>query len=283
MSAKEIKKTNPPSIRIVKIKPVINKPPKNPSSKVSIPPLPLRNVTPPRINKDVCSFGTKNSTVENSRSHSKDKQSSSSPSRIEEKYISSLYNKYNYLKGKLNKDHLIKITNKSQLLTPIPNVKKKAANKIQGKLMNEAISNAIILRRLEYNEYIKNANNLKPRKGKRKKKVELIRKPSFDEEKVVEIQKVYKGYSTRVVNKSVVRLKVRSCLMETFCLIYSKNFEHALKRLTLSNLKTLYLDPFIGINNEVSFSDKLQVKLANKYYNFVNFKDIKENLNKTVG
>ena len=274
--ANETIKVKSPKCRILKIKPISIQPQRNPVSKPSVPSLSFGKERP--SSKDITSLNTKRSTLENSKSRSKDKKRNTN-GPTEQKYLSSLYNKYNYLQEKLNKNNVVKILNKTQLLTPIPSVKK-IQNKVDGKLMNDAIKNAIILRRLEYNEYIKNSKNLKkPRRQiKNKKKIELIRKPSFDEDKVVEIQKVFKGYSTRVVNKSIIRLKIRTCLLETFCLICRKNYYSALKRVTLGKLKTLYYYPFIGINNEMSFRDKLQVKLANRYYNFVQFKD----LNKTI-
>lgn len=224
------------------------------------------------------SINTKSSTIE-SLNNSKE---SKNDSKIEDKYLSSLYNKYNYLKGKLNKEGVIRQVKKSQLLTPIPSVKKKE-NEEQGRLMNDAITNAIVLRRLEYDEYIKNhkRKNSKKRKYKNKyinKKIQLVRKPSFDEHKVVEIQKMYKGFSTRVVNKSVYRLKVRLCLIETFCLLVSERFEAASKRLALDRLKKWFHEPFIDIDDEVGFRDKLQVKLCNNYYSFRHFND----LNKTI-
>lgn len=261
------------SSRMFKIKQNSNINPKNSTTKPCPPPLSLRDISHPRINKDIDSYHTKTSTIESNKSQSKEKHSPSST--CEQKYLTSLANKYNYLKRKLNKNNYIKTQNKSQLIAPIPSVKQITDDKSEENLMDDVLSNAIILRRLEYDEFMHHKNHLKPKRGKKNKKLELIRKPSFDEKKVIRIQKMYKGYASRVVNKNTLRMKIRMCLVETFCLICRKNYFVGLKRVTFARLKALYHDPFIGINNEMDLSDKLQVKLANKYYNnLFHFNDV---------
>lgn len=157
-------------------------------------------------------------------------------------------------------------------LTPIPNLKKqKDGTAIDSN--SKDVQNAIVLRRLEYNDYIKNLNKKKPKKPKPKPKP----KPKvYDITKVNIIQKMYKGFQTRNINQIINRLKINLCVTELTCLILKEVFIHARRRITFFLLKLYYHDPFAKIDNEVDFTDKIIMKLSDKYYNFNNYHEEKE-------
>ena len=154
------------------------------------------------------------------------------------------------------------------VLTPIPLKKKeKVGNQIQSN--EKDVQNAKVLRRKEYDEYIKNLN-------KKKSEPKPIAKPApkkkiYDIKKVNTIQKIYRGFQTRDVNQIVNRLKVNLCSNELICLILNKVFIHAKKRITFSLLKLYYHEPFHSIYEEVNFTDRIYIKLSDRYYNFNNF------------
>ena len=83
---------------------------------------------------------------------------------------------------------------------------------------------------------------------------------------------MYKGFQTRTVNQIINRLKVNSCVTELMCLILNEVLIHAGKRISFCTIKLYYHDPFSNIGEEVDFTDKLDMKLSDKYYNFNNFK-----------
>ena len=152
-------------------------------------------------------------------------------------------------------------------MTPIPQLeKKKDLNLADNKAKDT--QNVIALRRLEYNDYIKNLNKPKP---KPKPKPKLPKPKVYDNKKVHEIQKIYKGFQTRNVNQIINRLKVNLCVTELYCLILKETFNHAAKRISFEILKLYYHEPFTKIANEMDFSDRIYMKLSDKYYNFNNF------------
>ena len=167
-----------------------------------------------------------------------------------------------YKKKKESEKHLLSD------LTPIPILK----NKKDGENVypdSKDLLNVKMLRRLEYNDYIKELNKPKPIKPKVKPKP----KPKvYDNDKVNEIQRMYKGFQTRKVNQIINRLKISLCSLELFCLILSQVFEFAGKRNSFYLLKLYYFDPFSYISNEIDITDKINIKLAEKYYNFNNFR-----------
>lgn len=153
------------------------------------------------------------------------------------------------------------------VLTPIPlKIIKKDGNQIQ---FNEKdVQNAIVLRRLEYNEYITTLNMPKP---KPKPNPKPTPKPKiYDINKVNVIQKIYKGFQTRDIQQIVNRLKVNLCANELFCLILNEVYIHAKKRIIFNLLKLFYHEPFHSIYNEVDFTDRIYMKLSGRYYNFNN-------------
>ena len=166
----------------------------------------------------------------------------------------------------------VKLRRKGRLgthLTPLPLLRKKTNGEILVK--SRDVEKAIVARRQEYNKYIKNLNKPKPKpkprpKPKPKPKV-------YDINKVLEIQRRYKGFQARNVNQIINRLKINLCVTELNCLILNNVFKHACKRISFYTLKLYYHDPFAHIENEVDFTDKLSMRLSNKYYNFNNLKE----------
>ena len=157
-------------------------------------------------------------------------------------------------------------------LTPIPFLKKQSNGMIVDSNSKD-IQNAIVLRRLEYNNYIKSLNKKKPKPKPKPKKP----KPKvYDNNKVNIIQKMYKGFQVRNINQIINRLKVNLCVTELTCLILKEVFIHARRRITFYLLKLYYHDPFTKIDNEVDFTDKIIMKLSDKYYNFNNYHEDKE-------
>ena len=152
-------------------------------------------------------------------------------------------------------------------LTPLPTLSQKKGENVDA--LSKDVQNAIMLRRQEYNDYIKSLNKPKPKKPKPKPKP----KPKvYNAKKVVYIQKMYKGFQTREVNQQINRLKVNLCVTELFCLLFKENFIHARKRLTFMLLRLYYHEPFVNICNEVDFFDRLTIKLSDRYYTFKEFK-----------
>ena len=139
-------------------------------------------------------------------------------------------------------------------------LKKKGLNQIHKD--SKDIHNIIGLRRLEYNDYIKSLKN------KPKPKPQKLTKPKvYDINKVYEIQKISRGFQTRDINQIINRLKVNLCSAELFCLVLKDNFYHAAKRISFQALKLYYHEAFTKIDNEIDFSDRIDIKLSSKYYN----------------
>lgn len=147
-------------------------------------------------------------------------------------------------------------------LTPIPVLKNKHNENIE--IESKEMHNAKMLRRLEYNDYIKELNKPK-QKMKPRPKV-------YNKEKVNRIQRIYKGFRTRDINQVINRLRINLCAVELFCLILSQIFDFASKRLSFYVIKLYYFDPFSLVANEVDFLDKINMRLADKYYSFNNFR-----------
>lgn len=157
--------------------------------------------------------------------------------------------------------------NLSKGLTPIPTLQKKKDGETLD-TNSKDVQNAIMLRRLEYNDYIKSLNKPKKPKPKPKPKPKI-----YDNNKVNEIQKFYRGFQTRIVNQTINRLKVNLCVTELTCLILREVLIHSRRRITFYLLKLYYHDPFANIGDKVDFNDKINTKLSDKYYNINNFKE----------
>ena len=162
----------------------------------------------------------------------------------------------------------------STILTPLPLVKEKDGEKFIDPLSKD-VEKAIVLRRHEYNNLVRELNKPKPKRPKPKPKPKSNPKPKpkvYDNDKIIEIQKRYKGFQTRTINQIINRLKVNLCVTELCCLILKEVYIHAKIRISFCIIKLYYHDPFANIDDEVDFSDKLYMKLSDKYYNFNNFK-----------
>ena len=107
------------------------------------------------------------------------------------------------------------------ILTPMPAIKKKASNGDEIDPNSKIVQNAKYLRRQEYNDYAVELNKQKPKKPKPKPKPKI-----YDNNKVNEIQKVYRGFQTRIVNQTINRLKVNLCVTELTCLILREVLIH---------------------------------------------------------
>ena len=125
---------------------------------------------------------------------------------------------------------------------------------------SKELGKAVYRRRIEYDEYVKNMNKPKP-KPKPKPKV-------YNLDMVIKIQKNFRGYLAKGVTQVVNRIKIKVCSVEVFCLLLCIVLRHARRRIIYLTLKTYYHTPFTEINNEVNFTDKITMKLSDKYYNF---------------
>ena len=94
-----------------------------------------------------------------------------------------------------------------------------------------------------------------------------------DIKKIIKIQKRFKGFAVREVEQKVRNLKVKYCLVETFCLLTSRAFDNAKKRLMYKMIKAVFYDPF-KINEEIYMRDKLEFKLPDKFYNMTKLQEI---------
>lgn len=125
---------------------------------------------------------------------------------------------------------------------------------------SKELGKAVYRRRIEYDEYVKNMNKPKP-KPKPKPKV-------YNLDMVLKIQKNFRSYLAKGVIQVVNRIKIKVCSVEVFCLLLCIVLRHARRRIIYLTLKTYYHTPFTEINNEVNFTDKIMMKLSDKYYNF---------------
>ena len=140
-----------------------------------------------------------------------------------------------------------------------PKKKKKKKKRVN---LDEIIKEAVILKKLEYdNEFIFQ----KPRKLKKS-----------DIKKLVAIQKVFKGFQTRNIELKADRLRVRECLLELFCLLVVGNYLRALKRKAFLFFTDNFKDVVMEVNEEISFGDKIQFKLPNCYYNGHKINDLQD-------
>ena len=136
-------------------------------------------------------------------------------------------------------------------------VKKKHKRK---KVSNEIIKGAVILKKLGFNESVQR------RKRKRIVKVDV--------EKIIEIQKIFKGYFIRDVKFKVDRLKLRQCLIELFCLLLHGNWYKAELRSYFLMLKEGYNLSKMNAGNELTFDDKITFKLPKCFYTGTKVNDL---------
>ena len=143
------------------------------------------------------------------------------------------------------------------VLTSIPQFMRRNTKTITN---TKELEKAIYRRRVEYNEYLKYLNKPRP-KPKPKPKV-------YNLDMVLKIQKNFRSYLAKDVIQVVNRKKISLCSIEVFCLLLCIVLRHARRRIIYFTLKTLYHTPFTEICDEVNFTDKVTMKLSDKYYNF---------------
>ena len=173
--------------------------------------------------------------------------------------------------NKINDENQNKKVNedKKEISTPILFLKNKKQEKINP--FSNDINNAIMIRSQENNNYRQILDFSKSKKQKKPKKLRFL-----NVNKIIQIQKIFKGFSTRKVNQKINRLKVNLCAVELFCMLLNENFNNARKRIAFLLIKLYYHDPFDKIDNEVDFNDRLIKKLSNTFYNVKGF-DLEKN------
>ena len=112
---------------------------------------------------------------------------------------------------------------------------------------NNVIKGAVLLRKLNFNENFK-----------KKKKIDV--------NKVIEIQKFFKGYIVRNIDEKSNRLRIRQCLIELFCLLIYGYWCKAKLRYYIGLLESYYKIFKTVFVEELSFSDKLTFKLPKCFY-----------------
>ena len=120
--------------------------------------------------------------------------------------------------------------------------------------------NQAVLKLLDSNFYLTIYNKAPPKRFYLKKN-EL--------KQLIKIQKKVKGIYIREAERSVDRLKVKDALLEVMLLLTGKAYDNAIKKITFKKLQKEFHDPFNNINDELQFEDKLQFKLPNRFYNFL--------------
>ena len=159
---------------------------------------------------------------------------------------------------------------KKRLFTPLPKIKYKP-NKLnikEIKLCDEALQTVVIMRRLEYNDYLYKKNDEKVRILQR-----LRARRKLMNRNAIKIQKNYKGYSIREVKQKVENLKLHECSIEIFLLMAYNNYIKALKRKAFNILKEFEkekkaLETEESVDDEIKFSDRINMKLNENYYLF---------------
>lgn len=159
---------------------------------------------------------------------------------------------------------------KKRLFTPIPKIKYKP-NKLNSKeikLCDEAMQTVVIIRRLEYNDYLYKKNDERVRILQH-----LRAKKKLMNMNALKIQKNYKGYSIREVKKKVENLKLHECSVEIFLLMAYNNYIQALKRKAFNILKEFKkeeeaLETEESVDDEIKLSDRIKRKLNESYYFF---------------
>ena len=124
---------------------------------------------------------------------------------------------------------------------------------------NEIIKGAVVLRKLNFNENF----------GKK------IKKKKIDVNKVIEIQKVFKGYMVRNIDSIPNRLRLRQCLIELFCLLIYGHWYKAKLRYYIALLEKYYKISRLIDVAEINFKDKLAFKLPKCFYSNMKINNLK--------
>lgn len=114
-------------------------------------------------------------------------------------------------------------------------------------------------------------------------KKRIIKQPKIDVEKVIEIQKMFKGHLNRKINLQIDRLKLRQCLVELFCLLLYGNLCKAKIRINFLLLKEFYITAKLYAGEELNFMDRLSFKLAHCYYSGTKINNLRaKNIGKQI-
>jgi hypothetical protein len=128
------------------------------------------------------------------------------------------------------------------------------------KVSNDVIKGAVFLRKLGFQDNF----------PKKKKKIKI----KIDVNKVIEIQRVFKGHFVREVNSKIDRLKLRQCLFELFCLLIHGHWCRAKVRFYFKLLKEMYDVAKLYAGEEIGFVDKITFKLPKCFYSGTKINDL---------
>jgi len=119
----------------------------------------------------------------------------------------------------------------------------------------------IYIKKLFFNDY------KKPKTNKKIKKLDV--------KKVIEIQKIFKGFIVRNINSNIDRLKLRQCLVELFCLLLFGNCVKARIRYNFYLLKKYYITAKLYAGEELDFMDRIKFKLPICFYSGTKINDLR--------
>ena len=102
-----------------------------------------------------------------------------------------------------------------------------------------------------------------------------IKKKRIDVNKVIEIQKVFKGYMVRNIDSIPNRLRLRQCLIELFCLLIYGHWYKAKLRYYIALLEKYYKISRLIDVAEINFKDKLAFKLPKCFYSNMKINNLK--------
>ena len=128
------------------------------------------------------------------------------------------------------------------------------------KVSNDVIKGAVFLRKLGFQDDF----------PKKKKKIKI----KIDVNKVIEIQRVFKGHFVRDVNSKIDRLKLRQCLMELFCLLIHGHWCRAKVRFNFKMIKEFYDVAKLYAGEEIGFVDRITFKLPKCFYSGTKINDL---------
>ena len=124
------------------------------------------------------------------------------------------------------------------------------------KITNEILKNSIYSRKLN------------------SPKIIIKRQPKIDVNKIIEIQKIFKGHIIRNVKVEVDRLKLRQCLVELFCLLLLGHWCHSQIRYNFFLFKQYYISSQLYAGDEISFIDRIHFKLPSCFYTGTKINDL---------
>ena len=119
------------------------------------------------------------------------------------------------------------------------------------KVSNEIIKGAVFLRKLKFNENF-------PKKRNKTQKIDV--------NKIIEIQKIFKGYFVRNITFKLDKLRLRQCLIELFCLLIYGSCCNSKIREYFRIFRQIYNASKLDVGNELTLGDKLSFKLPKCFY-----------------